>query len=113
LTGVNLNSVNLTNTYLFDAILDDADKEFAALNGALFSPMDLPFETTLVPKELIPNGTETSKVDSDTQGLPLEEPETFAIESAEGVPTLAVDLYPGNDNIQIETISLRNSNVEG
>lgn len=37
LTGVNLHFVNLTNTCLFDAILSDANREIAKLNGALFS----------------------------------------------------------------------------
>jgi len=112
LTGVNLNSVNLTNTCLFHVILDDADKEFAAHNGALFSPDDLPSETLLVPKEGISIDPLTIKLDSDTQGIQIEEPETFSIESAEGVPTLSVELYANAENIQIETLALHNSHEE-
>jgi uncharacterized protein YjbI with pentapeptide repeats len=107
LTGVNLNAVNLQNACLFNAILDIADQELAVMNGALLSPDDLPHETVLIPGEFISQHTQTINSDSDTsdtQDLLIEEQEIFSIESAEGVPTLSIQLYPENSSNQSGTL---------
>jgi hypothetical protein len=77
------------------------------MNGALLSPDDLPHETVLIPGEFISQHTQTINSDSDTsdtQDLLIEEQEIFSIESAEGVPTLSIQLYPENSSNQSGTL---------
>jgi hypothetical protein len=91
LTGVSFNCVNLTNTCLFNATLNDADKEFASLNGALLCAEDLPVATSLVSGDAI---TSTIQFNSEpaTQVWENNLPVIGQIEIAEGVPAVTVDL---------------------
>ncbi|MTJ10328.1 pentapeptide repeat-containing protein [Anabaena sp. UHCC 0204] len=90
LTGVNLNSVNLTQTLLFGAILDNADKEFAALNGALFSPNDITSTIDLPPNEP-PAHPDNISSNNDTSIWESHNPIDSVIQMAEGIPILPTD----------------------
>ncbi|BAZ28596.1 pentapeptide repeat-containing protein [Cylindrospermum sp. NIES-4074] len=104
LMGVNLNSVNLTNACLFHAILADADKEFAALNGALFTQEDFPAITTKSSQESKGDNSDANDTEDATQIWANEISEVGQIESAEGIPILPVDLYDHDDYANNETV---------
>jgi uncharacterized protein YjbI with pentapeptide repeats len=90
LTGVNLNSVNLTGTCLFGATLDDADKEFATLNGAVLSPNDFPSVIDLESNELHTNSDHVN-TNSTTRVWVSDTLMNPPIQTAEGVPILSTD----------------------
>ncbi len=92
LTGVNLNAVNLTNACLFHVTLNEADKEFAALNGAIFSPYDFPATKNLSSSELA-NANVDPDAEPPTEIWVTNSHDTSGnIESAEGIPVFIVDL---------------------
>ncbi|AFZ26409.1 putative low-complexity protein [Cylindrospermum stagnale PCC 7417] len=112
LMGVNLNSVNLTNACLFQANLADADKEFAALNGALFSKEDFPAITSLPSPEFLNSIPDSNNTEANTQIWVQNMPEVGRIESAEGVPILPVSLDEDDDYTEDETV-LGNNPADG
>ncbi|MBH8561460.1 pentapeptide repeat-containing protein [Nostoc sp. CENA67] len=98
LTGVNLQTVNLTNACLVDAILSEADKETAALNGALFSLEQFQTLKSLVSQQSILNVNNAANTDTwvnNTSKMQL-------IESLEGEAISPIDLY--DDASEDETV---------
>jgi hypothetical protein len=84
LTKVRLDFANLTNTYLIDAIMDDAGRELALSKGAIFLPQQLQMqEVKQKPPSPIRNESWVN-----TEVLSLNTPEYGAIEVAEGEPML-------------------------
>ncbi|MBD2388794.1 pentapeptide repeat-containing protein [Cylindrospermum sp. FACHB-282] len=104
LMGVNLNSVNLTNACLFHAILADADKEFASLNGALFCKEDFPDIISLMLPESLNSIPDSNNIEADTQIWIKDIPTIGRIESAEGIPTLPINLDDDDDYAENETV---------
>lgn len=87
---MNFNAANLTNTCLFDAIVSDADKETAVLNGAMFSLEHFQALKRLLsqhPCVNIPSPANKTAVCLNNM------PAIGLIESVEGEPMLPMDLY--------------------
>ncbi|HLO88609.1 MAG TPA: pentapeptide repeat-containing protein, partial [Nostocaceae cyanobacterium] len=101
LTGANLNSVNLTKACLFDAILDTADKELAAVHGALFLKDEFPTITTVLSHEATVNHVENAPYEAETQIWISNTSDTLQIETAEGIPTLP---YDDDEYVKAETL---------
>jgi hypothetical protein len=101
LTGANLNSVQFTQACLLNAILDSADKELAAINGALFAKDEFPTITTMPSYEALINQVELELTDTETQIWTSDTANTLQIETAEGIPTLP---YDDDDYAQAETV---------
>jgi hypothetical protein len=96
---VNLQSANLTNACLFDAILSEADREIATLNGALFSLEQFQtLKSLLSQQSLLSINNATASTDvwiNNTSKMKL-------IESLEGEPISPIDLY--DDEPEDETV---------
>ncbi|MBD6619189.1 pentapeptide repeat-containing protein [Komarekiella sp. 'clone 1'] len=104
LMGVNLNSANLTHACLFDAILTEADKEFATTNGALFSKEQ--FQKLKYMRSLPPQSSQQSLLNIYKTTAKIDfkwdkPPNIGIIESSEGM-ILPVDLY--DDDADDETV---------
>jgi hypothetical protein len=96
---VNLSSVNLTNACLFQAILSEADREIALMNGALFS-----LEQFQAIKHLLSQQSHLNVADATehTAAWSKNAPQKGLIESAEGEPMMPEDLY--DDYADDETV---------
>ncbi|NDJ20736.1 NACHT domain-containing protein [Nostoc sp. B(2019)] len=94
LMGVNFNSANLTHACLFDAILTEADKEFATVSGAVFSKEEFQRLKNLQSQQSLLNIYKTTaKIDIRWN----KPPNIGIIESSEGM-ILPVDLYDDADD---------------
>jgi uncharacterized protein YjbI with pentapeptide repeats len=104
LTDVNLTGTNLTHTCLFTAILSEASKEIATLNGAIFSLEQ--FQTL---KQILSHHSLCSitKTTTNPNHAWKNLPDMVLIESIEGEPISPVDIY--HDVSQEETILTGNS----
>lgn len=98
LTGVNLTGVNLTNTCLFNAVLADANREIAKLNGALFS-----LEQYHTLKNLLSQQSFDGVADHtvNTQVWDHKTPEKNVKENLQNEPMLSMNL---SDDDEDETI---------
>ncbi|HAG83728.1 MAG TPA: hypothetical protein DCL61_21910 [Cyanobacteria bacterium UBA12227] len=99
LRGANFTSANLTNACLFEAQLDEQNRNFAIRSGAIFSREEFQvYKKSLVAQNL------TKRLEEDAL---LEEEPTIFIESAEGEPILPEIRYThGNDDYEGETAQL-------
>jgi uncharacterized protein YjbI with pentapeptide repeats len=100
-TGANLNSVQFTQACLLNATLDTADKELAAIHGALFTKDEFPTITTMPSYEALTNQVELELTHTETQIWTSDTANTLQIETAEGIPTLA---YDDDEYAQAETL---------
>ncbi len=88
LKGANLKSANLTKACLFQAQLDEQNKNFAIKTGAIFSLEEFQaYNQSLAPTKILGNFEDDSL---------LEEEPTIFIESAEGEPMLPDVHYRGD-----------------
>lgn len=98
LIGVSLHLVNLTNTCLYNAILAEADKEIALLNGAMFSLDQFQSLKRLLSQSHHTNIDKTISNESTAAWLSNINatsllPEIGFIESVEGEPIVSMDVY--------------------
>ncbi|MEB3181770.1 MAG: pentapeptide repeat-containing protein [Nostocaceae cyanobacterium] len=106
LLGVNLNLVTLTNACLARAIINDADKEIAQMNGALFSVEE--FQSLRI---ALATQSHTSQDISSTQPTTISRHSystARGIESVEGELDLPTNIYV--DNSEDTTVSPANLN---
>ncbi|ALF53282.1 pentapeptide repeat-containing protein [Nostoc piscinale CENA21] len=97
LSSINLENVNLANACLFDAILTDADREIATMNGAVFS-----LEQFYTLKKLLSQSSVASVIESDDQTAAwLSNTNIGTISGLEGEPVASIDLY---DDVEDETV---------
>jgi hypothetical protein len=101
LLGVNLNLVNLTNACLARAIMTDADKETARMNGALLSAEE--FQSLKLALASQPQTSNDNVETQATTALHHSYSTSRSIESIEGELDLPTNIY--SDNSEDTTVS--------
>ncbi len=92
LLGVNLDLVNLSNACLFQAIIAEAQKETAIANGAVFSLDKFEELKRSLSSQSQADGTDKGEITDIAFNVNEAQPFIGEIESAEGEPSMPLDL---------------------